>query len=344
MRTFSPGLSMGDCVGAHVPKKRYSRGMARPRVKDADFRVLRFGEDASLLALNYKVKQLKAMCSHHGLRVSGNKDELKKRLGEFLKLSGPAATIQRGWRTKMLRMCNRLRGPAFLHRGRAVNETDFFSMSACADIPPAQFFSVRDDSGTTYAFDILSMWSLLRTQGSKASNPYTRQAFPEGCFPALRRLVRLSRLLGDTVVTTVPPPPKESIESQCSSLFHDMMLLNVGYPSARWFTDLGRQDTVRYLRELRDIWEYRVGLDRRVQREICPPDGRPFRHVPVGIERLPLASAREAVLRAMQRLVGDGVNQDSQRLGAMYVLCALTLVSPPAAQGMPHLYASVAVE
>jgi len=302
--------------------------------------ILGFGEQETLRTRNYKVKQLKEMCAHYHLRVSGNKDELQKRLASFLELSIPAATLQRWWHRRLISLCARLRGPAYVDRSRAVNETDFCSMAPCSAIPTAQFMSMSDATGTVYAFDILSLNSLFRTQRAEVLNPYNRQLFPVDTLPELKRLVRLSRALGHTVVTRLPPPPVESLDRRCSSLFHDITLLGVGYPCATWFTALGRQETVRYLRELRDIWEYRVGIDRRVQRDICPPDGRPFSHVPPGIERCSLRQAREIAVSSIRRMVRDGVDRDSQKLGAMYVLCALTLVSPEAASSLPHFYES----
>ena len=49
----------------------------------------------------------------------------------------------------------------------------------------------------------------------------------------------------------------------------------------------------------------------------------------------------EACLNIMEKLVKNGVNRPSRCLGANYVLCALTLVSPDAAEALPWLYQSV---
>ena len=331
---------MTDVACSARARKTGRRGSVKARVKDSEFAPLQFGEQSFLFSRNYKVKQLKAMCSHYGLRVSGNKDELQKRLSNFLEQSVPASLLQRWAHHMLVKRCAILRGPAYAGRRMPVNETDFYSMTPCTSIPSRQFMSIADQTGTIYAFDILSLVNLFRSQGSKVSNPYSRQPFPAGTLPDLKRLIRLGKALGHEVVTRIPTPPVESLEKRCASIFHDITLLGVGYPCARWFTELGRLDTVRYLRELRDIWDYRVGIDRRIQREICPPDGRPFSHVPPGIERGSLRQAREAAVTSINRMVRDGVNSDSQKLGAMYVLCALTLVSPEAASSLPHFYES----
>jgi len=44
----------------------------------------------------------------------------------------------------------------------------------------------------------------------------------------------------------------------------------------------------------------------------------------------------------IENLIYNGINRDSQYLGASYVLSALTLVNESAAESMPWLYYSVA--
>jgi hypothetical protein len=50
---------------------------------------------------------------------------------------------------------------------------------------------------------------------------------------------------------------------------------------------------------------------------------------------------REIVLDTIMNMVYKGQNAEYQQLGAMYVLTALTIVSPSAANSLPWLYASV---
>ena len=326
-------------------KRTRRKGTTRPRMSDAEFSVLGFGQQGRLLEMNYKKTLLKKMCSHYGIRVGGNKDELQKRVFDFLKRSQWAAVLQGAWRRRLVKRCASLRGPAFLKRSLSVNETDFYSMTPCADIPTAQFFSVRDQNDCVYVFDILSISTLFGTRGRDSLNPYNRQPFPKGTHAALKELVRLSRAAGHHVATKPPPPPMEEMfEQRCGALFHDIYLLG-HYPAAAWFSRLPRALVVRYLRELQDIWQYRAQLDRRTKKDICPPDGEPFRQIGMpGIGVRPEASLRQEAITVMSRMVRDGVSGDSRKLGAFYVLCALTLVSPEAAASMPALHAAVVPE
>ena len=115
------------------------------------------------------------------------------------------------------------------------------------------------------------------------------------------------------------------------------------YPSPTWFDNLSRGNAVQYIRELMDIWRYRAGLSRRTRQEICPPDGDPFRSVVMrGLELRSEAEVKLGALQVMSHLVRDGIDEDMRKLGAYYVLCALTLVSPEAATEMPFLFAAVA--
>ena len=256
--------SLATPASLNPPTKKRSRA-SRPRVRSDEFRVLRYGEQDKLLELNYKKDFLKAMCSHYGLRVGGNKDQLQARVHHFLKMSGPASLIQRLYRLRLRRRCARLRGPAYMRRAIAVNDTDFCSMSSCASIPHSQFCSFRTADGHVYAFEILSLSMLFSKNGRNACNPYTRAPFPEGTYNRLRHLIRLARVLGHSVITRPPPQRVLSPQERTTALFHDIYLLG-HYPSPAWFDGLSRANAVRYVRELMDIWRFRAGLSRRTRR------------------------------------------------------------------------------
>jgi hypothetical protein len=343
-----PSVDVVSEPGPSDPRKqnkaRRRRASTRPRVRPEEFAILSFGEQQRLLDRNYKKEYLKRMCSHYGLRVGGNKDQLQARVWEHLRASVPALVVQRFWRRAAIRACARLRGPAFVNRTSSVNETDFYSMSPCVDIPTAQFTSLRDTNGRTYSFDILSLATLFGKNGRGAVNPYNRQPFASTAYADLKRLIRLARAIGHTVATRPQAPPAETAAQRSSSLFHDIYLLG-HYPSPDWFDQLSRGEAVRYMRELMDIWRHRATLDRRTQCEICPPDGDPFRDVSMrGIEVRPEAEVKLSAVHVMSRMVRDGLSEDNRKLGAYYVLCALTLVNSEAAAEMPFLYAAVAPE
>jgi hypothetical protein len=119
---------------------------------------------------------------------------------------------------------------------------------------------------------------------------------------------------------------------------------NLGnYTDAAWFLTLDRPRFLRFLVCLNDIWTYRANLSEQVRREICPTYD-PFHFVVM--TRLPNMATHEIrfeCVRTMEIMVLHGTNHANRTLGANYVLCALTLVSRPAALALPWLYESVAL-
>jgi hypothetical protein len=61
------------------------------------------------------------------------------------------------------------------------------------------------------------------------------------------------------------------------------------------------------------------------------------------IRTAPFNVVREINLCVIERLIRSGVTEDDRKLGAIYVLSALTLVSSGARNAMPWLYQSVVV-
>lgn len=97
---------------------------------------------------------------------------------------------------------------------------------------------------------------------------------------------------------------------------------------------------LRFFRELFDIWSYRAQLSDEIKRTILPPHG--FLNIQPNflvIEDIHLL--RNIILETIEKLVYNGINNDSRALGAFYILSALTLVSPEAATAIPWLYQSV---
>ena len=116
------------------------------------------------------------------------------------------------------------------------------------------------------------------------------------------------------------------------------------YSDSKWFLNLNRNQLVRLMRELIDIWTYRASLTDETKRDICPPVGNPFgrlSHFSQLQHSDNLDEIRKYVLEVLEKFVNLGVNRDSKSLGAYYVLGAITLVSVDAANALPWLYEAV---
>ena len=64
------------------PPTRKKKG----KVSNEQFTILKFNDWEKILVINYNVSQLKSICRFYKQKLSGNKNELVKRLYNFLKL------------------------------------------------------------------------------------------------------------------------------------------------------------------------------------------------------------------------------------------------------------------
>jgi len=310
-----------------------------------NFEILNNCDFNKLIENEYKVTQLKDMCRHYKLKVSGKKKDLIARIYSYLKLSYYSIKIQKRWRKYLYRKFIYKLGPAFKDRSICVNDTDFLTMDELNNVPAVQFFSYKDDDNTIYGFDIKSIYNLLLKNKKNATNPYNRNPFPKQIRKNINDVIKLSGILNIELSVNIQPDNlsrEKEIELKIVGLFQDIDALG-NYTNADWFFSLTTVHLIRYIRELLDIWTYRANLDYITKREICPPIGNPF--MGIHINMLPnknLEELREISLSIIERMVKTGINHGSKCLGANYVLCALTLVNYETAQALPWLYESVA--
>ena len=335
--------SLLRCLNEPVPKS----ARKKKKMTDEEFIIPDFSDYELIVNYNYRVSQLKDVCRHYKLKVSGNKPDLSSRVYNFLRLSLSIRTIQKIWRTHLLLRYNLMHGPAMIHRKLCVNETDFFSMQSLSEIPCTQFMSYRDDDDMVYGFDMLSIYNLLKKGGRATTNPYNRNPIPKGVRRSLKGILRIAPMFGDLIDIKIESPdahicPGKQLELRALSVFQDIDELG-NYTDQTWFQTLGRVQLIRFVRELADIWTYRANLPPSIKREICPPVGDPFRSVHFhSLPTLSIESLKRVSLTLMETFVRRGINIESRKLGAFHVLSALTLVSSDAASSLPWLYQSVA--
>lgn len=325
----------------------------------------------------YNLLQIKEICRFYKQKLTGKKEQLAENLYNYLYKSKYALVIQNKWRKYYIKVYNKYRGPARLNRSICVNETDFYTLEPLADIPYLQFFSYCDDdhdnnnkkkkhNKVIYGFDILSLFILMKDDyghydEEKLRNPYTRECFPDKAKSSLFKLIKASKKIGDKIIIKVEDQKAtlpltaggandvenilviNQISARTSNLFNDINDLG-NYTLSSWFSELTHPLLLKLIRELYDIWTYRANLSDNVKREICPPLGNPFRPYHVNthmLMNLPIEPIKLFVLDLIEPFVRNGINRDSKYLGSNYVLCALTLVSPAAAEALPWLYQSV---
>lgn len=301
------------------------------------------------LSNKFNILELKEICKHYKLKISGNKKELIERIETFFKMNKSAIIIQKSYMKYIYKKYKKLHGPARMERSLCVNNCDFFTMDPLKDIPYLQFFSYKDNDGKIYGFDLLSIYTLAfkDNENNKIKNPYNRNEIPRSVIKKIKKIVKLSKLLKHDIVIKIEEDkqnisPEKEIELLCNSLFQYIDRLG-NYTDSSWFWSLNSRQLLKFIYELNDIWYYRSQLSYDSRNEICPPMGNPFYNVPLNINSLNLSlyELRKISLKVIERMIKRGITESHRSLGANYVLCALTLVSEDAAIAIPWLYQSV---
>jgi hypothetical protein len=296
---------------------------------------------------NYNVQQLKYFAKIYKLKLSGNKKELMFRLFYYLKYSFYVVKIQKVFRGSLFRKYLSYHGPALFKREICNNNTDFFTMDDIKTLCYTQFFSYKDIDNFIYGFDIISLYNLIKKSEKVPENPYNRNAIPQSVILDIKKMIKLSNILkieiDINIKNSLNDISKEKLlDFRIIELFQNIDLLG-NYSNVAWFQSLSRQQLIRFVMELKDIWCYRAQLSNETKCMICPPMGEPFGSLHFNyyiILNISLNVIKSNILEVLEKLVNTGVDRDSKSLGAYYVLGALTLVNSDAANSLPWLYQS----
>lgn len=317
----------------------------RKKIAQEDFCIPEQGDEGLIGELDFNVAQLKQICGHHNLKKSGNKEQLRNRCYSFLKINRAVSLSQARLRGGLRRKLNRLRGPGLFKREICTNTTDFLSFEETNQIPPDEFFSYTDSNGKIWAFDVLSISTHLEKNGNQATNPFTREPFPQGdMLSRFRDVNRLAKMLG--VQTNLKfesavqdPMDIEAYAREMFQLFDGFGL----FTDHTWFLELQKHELLNMYKALHDIWTYRADLSQNAMMSIYSPSGRPFDGFSwSGLSSGSREHAQRELLRAAKRFSTAASDEHHQQLGVYYFLGSLTTVSPAAANALPWLYQSVA--
>ena len=302
---------------------------------------------------NYNIHQLKSIAKIYKLKISGNKKELIERIFEFLHFSFYIIKIQKVFRGFLSKKLIDAYGPAFKNRKLCINETDFITMDDLKEIPYYNFFSYKDDDNFIYGFDIVSLYNLIskdtaRISKGKIQNPYNRNIISEKIIQKIVSIIKINRIFKKPLNLSLNNEPVENmsnqkiIELRALALFQTIDSLG-NYSNPQWFLSLTRNQLVKFLRELIDIWNFRAQLTSETKRSICPPYGEPFYNLSIAylFTESDINNVRKVIIECLEKLVNNGVNNDMKTLGAYYILGALTLVNENAATALPWLYQSL---
>ena len=154
-----------EVLSVNVPIRKQS--VHYEKITDSNFVIPDEKEYFFLEYKNYRVSHLKTICRKYKLKVGGNKDQLKTRIYNFLRLSVKARIIQKILKNRYIKNYNIKHGPARLNRDLCVNDTDFYSMDSLNEIPYENFNFHRD-----FPYEILKVKKILKNESKILKQNY----------------------------------------------------------------------------------------------------------------------------------------------------------------------------
>ena len=333
-----------NCITSNCAKNMHV--FKKPlKISDENISIPTIKNYNEIMKYNFNLSQLKMIAKNYKLKITGNKNQLITRIYSFLYFSSFIIKIQKNFRGMLVKKYKTLHGPAAINRKLCNNTDDFVSMEPVEEINFHQFISYKDEDEFIYGFDITSLYNMFLKSKSN-NNPYNRRAIPEFVLKNIKSIVRLSKILKINVNLQFEDDTKnisneKAIELRALSLFQNIDSLG-NYSNPQWFLSLNRNQLIKFVRELCDIWNYRAQLATETKRNICPPNGDPFRNLsmPYIHTEQDMSNVKKVILEVLEKLVNSGADKDSKALGAYYVLGSLTLVNESAATSLPWLFQS----
>jgi len=296
-------------------------------LRDNSYTVPELKEAAKLFLFKFKQKK---------------KKEMVLELYEHLFKNCCVKKIQKVWNKYFIKMFNHLQGPGFIKRNLCNNVEDFLTTEEIKDIDYYYFFSYKDIDGFIYGFNLISIHNLIIKKDTK--NPYTRNMFSLELIEQVQKRINYNKILKKVNQDILHIEQTNNYNSSFVTLFQKMDLLG-NYTQAEWIINLNNVQLRKFLLELYDIWDYRSQLSIEMKLAICPPNGLPFREIPIHILQrnfnVNIDLLKKFSITIIDKLINSSNIRDNQSLGAMYVLSALTIVNNNAAEAMPWLYHSV---
>jgi len=309
-------------------------------------RVLPLCEYYKVPTLKQKLADFRIIAKFHNIRIKPKrKQEFINELHDKMKQLFNVQKIQRVMRIKLRRILIKCHGPAYCNTKCCVNDTDFYTLDNINDIPPMFIFSYEDDSEKIYGFHWLSFLKLISGPKGTVCNPYNRTLIPQHVLQTFAKYLYFS----DTVFKiklreNVQEEPKMSKQVRYQQKLTDifMKIDSLGnYSQIEWYNSLNQYRIVKFMQELNDIWGYRLNLSNEMKQNIIglydPLIGINFG----ALLNIPLEDLKMLGLNIIEKFIMSGVSNEYQTLGSIYVLTALTLVNPNAAEALPDLYQSV---
>lgn len=287
-----------------------------------------------------RVNSLKKLCKRYNLKVSGKKQDLIERLQKNNLKIRAVCKIQKLFRGYIVRKYIKMKGKL----KNIINSEDFFTFEPINSIPFHQRYTYCENNRYVYGFDVNSILSLFHHKSGQVKNPYTRKLFPHSLYNDICQHIRISKILGYKIVTDTDNKVNISIMNEYEYISAICSLINEhGYISdTNWFTELSDIQLIRFIRELYDLWIYRLDIDCETRKKIIHPNGNPFLNIRIrNIATYTTEELKHKTYQVIYGLLNKGIDHEHKGLGCLYILTCLTLVSRDCASTLPWLFESV---
>lgn len=294
----------------------------------------------------YTIPYLKFICKEFKLKKTGNKYELLQRIYNYLREWCSIIIIQKYTKKYLVSKYIKNLKAQIKYKNNCKNDTDFFTLEQLSEIPNYHFFAFEENNNV-WGFNIISIYNLfIKNLSKEILNPYTREKINSSVFNSMCSFIKLSNILGITINLKLNNEEEFNIslkkQNENKSLELFQLINELGhYSHNTWFLTLSRHSLIRFVRDLIDIWDYRAELSDSIRCSICSPHGNPFHYNIRALCNNNFYELQKNVLLIISEFITKGVSSDFCNLGVSYVLCALTLVNPVAAEAMPWFYNSV---
>ena len=245
--------------------------------------------------------------------------------------------IQKFWRITYPLYKFRHQGPAANDTSLAMNHTELYSLDPITTVTKHYLITFSDENKSIWAFDIRTIVQTM-ANGFKSTNPYTRTDFT---VRAKEQIHRRIAWLNKRHYPVVHINSDILTEEQCWNHMVLDVFLKIDalgyYASCEWYHELNLYQHIRFYRHLFLLWEFRLGLTRADKERVVPTHATLFRFHPDEPPTKTIQWWRRNTLSLIEAFITRSSEKEQQKLGAMYILMALTRVSYKAAEAWPWL-------
>ena len=243
---------------------------------------------------------MKQICKERGLKVSGKKEDLRRRIEEYDVKCKASSRIQALWKGKRLRNWLPYQGNILgILSSRCTNTCDFKTLDDLDEIPIDKRFSYIDKDGFQYGFHIDSFIEILKRSNTvskndppyeskhiilknKALNPYDRKEIPDS---VIKRAICLYNHTNKVCQKNIKC--EEDVKLNNSETVMDFARQveqyaietfqrideHGHYTDYKWFWNIPNSLIYRFKSEIYDVFNFRAGISPEIKRNIIPPHG-----------------------------------------------------------------------